>query len=86
MPVGLGNESKGWKLMTSGTRRTAPIPPADLQPLNRSGALVAGKELGSVSNDAPKSTEAVPHSSTTRKQWVAAEGNCLLWRVDVPIC
>lgn len=34
MPVGLGNESKGWKLVTSGTRKTAPLPPADLQLLN----------------------------------------------------
>jgi len=53
--------------MTSGTRKTAPVTSADLQLLNRFSALVAGKELGAVSKEEPKSTETKPHNSTKRK-------------------
>lgn len=55
MPVGLGDESKGWKLLTSGTRSTIPVSPADLQLLNRFCALAADDEMGTLFNEVPVS-------------------------------
>lgn len=54
--TGLGNgdshDGKGWELVTSGTRRMAPAPPADLHLQTRACALVAGEGLGAVSHKA----------------------------------
>lgn len=68
MPVVLGNDGEGWKLMTSVTRRTDHAPSANLQLLNTFSALVGGMELETVSNEDSKSAETEPHIRSKRKK------------------
>jgi len=71
MSVGIGSEDlqggKGWKSVTSGTRRKASAPSQVLHLQNRFNALIADKRLGALSSEAPKQTKPDPHSSTNRK-------------------
>ena len=61
--VGSGDSCKGWKPVTSGTRREALDPPAGLQLLKRFSALIASKGLGTVSNETSELAESERCSS-----------------------
>ena len=71
-------------MVTSGIRRIAYAPLADLQLQNMFSALASGEGLGALSNKATKSDEPESCRSTRRKQQVTAVGNSPLWEVDAP--
>ena len=64
---GDSHDGKGWKLVTSGTRRKAAAPPADWQLQNRFGAMASDEGLGALFRAALEATEPKSHSSTRRK-------------------
>lgn len=57
--IRLGNKDfyDGKKLVTSGLRRKAPAPPANLQLQNSFGSLCAGEGLGALSDEASEAAE-----------------------------
>lgn len=75
---GDSHDGEGWELVTSGTRRTAPTPPADLHLQNWASALVAGRGLGAVSHKAPAPAKPEPCSSSRREQQLRGVDNSLL--------
>lgn len=63
---GDSHNGKGWKLVTSGTRRKAAAPPADRQLQNRFGAVVSDEGLGAPFRAASEPAEPKSHGSTRR--------------------
>lgn len=62
-------EGKGWKLVTSGTRRKAPAPPEGLQPQDRFTALKAEEEELEVLSSVPSELIYREPCRSTRKKW-----------------
>ena len=82
----VSGEGEGWKLVTSGTKRKAPVPPKGLQLQNRFTALKVEEDPHVPTSKGPGPPNPKPCKTTRKKQRIIVMGQSLLRGTEAPIC